>query len=172
MQAVAPDWNRCWGASLVLTLLLSHHLCMWPSSSHLNQCFQMWVPEIKCLNPYSDIRIVGHPLKVAKQPLLISELAGHANTQWYHLWQASLWSLNTEEICCLLAPEDELSDLKFLVPQSSLLWNIVAPHWAWVAQLQQVRKMPQTALVKETAAGKRQNRRPKQARASESPDTQ
>lgn len=32
--------------------------------------------------------------------------------------------------------------------------------------------MPQTAQVKETAAGNKQNKREKQARASESPDTQ
>lgn len=48
----------------------------------------MWVPEIKRLNPYSDIKIGGLHLKVAKQPLLTQEPTGSANTQRYHLQQA------------------------------------------------------------------------------------
>lgn len=39
---------------------------------------------MKCLNPYSDIRIVGHHLKVAKQPLLVLEQTRSDTTSGKH----------------------------------------------------------------------------------------
>lgn len=88
----------------------------WLSSSHLYQGSQMWVPEITCLNPYSDIKIVGHHLKVAKQPLLMSELTECAKMQRYHL---QTWSDTTSG--------------KQVIPLFPKYWRNLLPlsTWGW-----------------------------------------
>lgn len=112
----------------------------------------MWVPEIKCLKPYSDTKIFGLHLKVAKQPLLTLEPTGSADTQQYHLQQAGHSSgpqmLNKVDV--------------FM----HLIMNFLTQISSWGSLLQHVWKTPQTAWVEESAITKQG----KQRKAGENPD--
>lgn len=130
----------------------------------------MWVPEIKCLHPYSDTKIFGLHLKVAKQPLLTLEPMGSADTQQYHLQQAGHSSGPK-----MLKKVDVFKHLimNFLTQNSSRLSGpfcemVIAPHWVWGSLLQHVWKTPWTAWVKEIAIRKGE----KQRKTGGNPDRQ